>query len=70
MPLTSLTEEYKVTKARLLLTLRDSADEKISKAGIEVRTGRKWSAQRAVDEAESHLRHRDIVCTTNIGRGG
>ncbi|XP_053395805.1 uncharacterized protein LOC123525604 [Mercenaria mercenaria] len=39
LPLTALTEGYKVTKARLLLTLRDSADEKISKAGIDVRTG-------------------------------
>ena len=31
LPLTSLFEEYKVSKARLLLTLRDSTDEKISK---------------------------------------
>ncbi|XP_053389443.1 uncharacterized protein LOC128552430 [Mercenaria mercenaria] len=70
LPLTALTEEYKVTKARLLLTLRDSADEKISKAGIDVRTGRKWSVQQAVDQAEANLRHRDIVGTTNIGREG
>ncbi|KAH3748874.1 hypothetical protein DPMN_183363 [Dreissena polymorpha] len=32
---------------RLFLTLRDSADQKISKAVIEIRTGRKWSASKA-----------------------
>jgi len=70
MPLTSLTEEYKVAKARLLLTVRDSTDEKISKAGIQVRTGRKWSVSQAVEQAESVLKHQDIVGATNLGREG
>jgi hypothetical protein len=70
IPISSVVEEFKVGKARLLLTLRDSADEKISGAGIEVRTGRKWSVTRAVDQAESSLRHRDIVGATNVGREG
>jgi len=55
IPLTSLVEEYKVAKTRLYLTLRDSEDEKVSKAGIEVRTGRKWSVTKAVEQAESSL---------------
>jgi len=70
MPLTSLVEEYKVAKARLFLTLRDSADQKISKAGIEIRTGRKWSASKAVEQAESSLHHQVIVGATNKGREG
>ncbi|XP_060608354.1 uncharacterized protein LOC132760383 [Ruditapes philippinarum] len=70
MPFNSLVEEYKVAKARLLLTLRDSSDEKISGAGIEIRTGRKWSVKQAVDRAESSLKLQDIVGTTNKGREG
>ena len=70
MPISSVTEEYKVAKARLLLTLRDSSDDKINSAGIEVRTGRKWSVNQAVQDAESNLRHKDIVGATNQGREG
>jgi hypothetical protein len=70
LPFTSLTEEFKVSKARLLLTLRDSKDKSVSDAGIEVRTGRKWSAKRAVTEAESSLKHKDIVGITTTGREG
>ena len=70
MPISSLVEEFKAAKARLLLTLRDSADEKINNAGIEVRTGRKWSVSQAVEAAESSLKHQDIVGTTNLGREG
>ncbi|XP_060589724.1 uncharacterized protein LOC132744948 [Ruditapes philippinarum] len=70
IPFNSLVEEYKVAKARLLLTLRDSSDEKISGARIEVRTGRKWSVKQAVDQAESSLKLQDIVGTTNKSREG
>ncbi|XP_071124333.1 uncharacterized protein [Mytilus edulis] len=51
LPLTSTLEEYKVSKGRLVMTLRDSKDSKISKAGIQTRSGRKWSARTAVDQA-------------------
>ena len=70
VPISSIVEEFKVAKARLLLTLRDSADDKISSAGIEVRAGRKWSVSQAVENAESNLRHQDIVGATNRGREG
>lgn len=70
IPITSLVEEYKVAKARLYLTLRDSKDEKVSNAGIEVRTGRKWSVTKAVEQAESSLQHQVIVGATNKGREG
>ena len=68
MPLNSLVEEFKVAKARLFLTLRDSADEKISRAGIEVRTWRKWLVNKAVEQAESNLQNQVIVWATNQGR--
>ena len=70
MPISSLVEEYKVAKTHLLLTLRDSTDEKISGAGSMVRTGKKWSVSQAVEQAESSLQHQDIVGTTNRGREG
>jgi len=61
LPLFSIVEEYKVSKAKLVLTLRDSSDMSISGAGIEVRTARRWSASSAVEKAESRLKHQDIV---------
>ncbi|XP_052240804.1 uncharacterized protein LOC127851227 [Dreissena polymorpha] len=70
LPLSSIVEEYKVSKARLVLTLRDSSDMSIRNAGIEVRTGRRWSASNAVEQAESRLRHQDIVGTSCQGRQG
>ncbi|XP_063436214.1 uncharacterized protein LOC134717649 [Mytilus trossulus] len=70
LPLTSTLEEYKVSKSRLVMTLRDLKDSKISEAGIQTRTGRKWSARTAVDQAESILHHKDIVGNTCTGRQG
>ena len=44
--------------------------EKVRKSGVGVRTGRKWSASLAVQEAESNLRHKDIVGAVYQGRQG
>ncbi|KAI8506911.1 hypothetical protein Bbelb_153500 [Branchiostoma belcheri] len=70
LPLSGLTEEFKVTRAREVMMYRDSADTKVSSAGITVRTGRKWKAQEAVDKAESRLRHSVLVGTLAVGRAG
>ena len=70
LPLSSLVEEFKVPKSRLVLTLRDSPDELIRDAGIETRTSRKWSATEAVKQAENTLKHNDIVGVTAVGRHG
>ncbi|XP_060556916.1 uncharacterized protein LOC132717462 [Ruditapes philippinarum] len=61
LPFTSLVEEFKTAKTRLVLTLRDSPDEQIREAGIVTRTGRKWSASETVNQAESSLKLKDIV---------
>ena len=50
--------------------LRDSSDEKVSGAQVEVNTGRKWRADKAVSDAEARLKHNDIVGTTTMGRLG
>ena len=63
-------EDFKVAKFRLVMTLWDSADNRIAGAGIQIRTGRKWSAKTSVDQAESMLYLRDIIGNTNTGRQG
>ncbi|XP_060066953.1 uncharacterized protein LOC132547205 [Ylistrum balloti] len=70
LPLSLVVEEFKVTKARLVMTLRDSKDAKIRQAGIQTRTGRKWSASQSVEQAEGVLKHRYIIGATCSGRQG
>jgi len=70
LPLSSVTEEFKATKARQVLVLRDISDEKVSGAQVEVNTGRKWRADKAVSDAEARRKHNDIVGTTTMGRLG
>ncbi|XP_063435804.1 uncharacterized protein LOC134716731 [Mytilus trossulus] len=70
LPLTSIVEEFKVCKTRLVMTLKESKDDKVRTAGVQVRTGRQWSASKAVSEAESRLRHKDIIGTVAVGRQG
>ncbi len=70
LPLKSLEEEFKVTRAREVLQYRDSSDPKVAKAGIEVRTGRKWKAEGAVRQAEARLDHNRLVGVVARGRTG
>lgn len=56
LPFSSLTEEFKVACTREVLQYWDSRDQKVSAAGIEVRTERKWRGERGVEVAESYLR--------------
>ena len=53
-----------------MVILKQSTDDLIRKAGIETRTGRKWSASQTVAQAESRLRQEDIVGTTVVGKQG
>ena len=68
--MTSITEEFKVTKAKLHLTLHDSADPVISNVAPEVKSGRKWQAAGAVEEAISSLQHKEIIGATQAARQG
>ena len=70
LPLTSLTEEYKCSKVRLQMTLKDSRDKTISTAAPPLATGRKWTPSDAVQQATQALRHKDIVGQVQQGRGG
>lgn len=70
LPISSLTEEFKVNRARRVLLYSESHDQKVSQAGIEVRTRRKWRATEVVDKVESRLLHKVLVETVAIGRAG
>lgn len=70
IPINSLTEEFKVARAREVLQYRESKDPKVAQAGIEVRTGRRWRAQEAVDQAEARLSHKELVGSVATGRAG
>ncbi|XP_076844394.1 uncharacterized protein LOC143489330 [Brachyhypopomus gauderio] len=70
LPISGIVEEFKVTRARELMMYRDSTDRKVATAGIQVKTGRKWKAQEAVDRAEAKLQHNILVGNTAVGRAG
>ncbi|XP_024141063.1 uncharacterized protein LOC112154399 [Oryzias melastigma] len=70
LPISGLSEEFKVTRARELMMYRDSSDKKVSSAGIRVKTGRKWKAQEAVNRAEARLQHSVLVGNIAVGRAG
>lgn len=70
LPLKALSEEFKAAKVRLFMTLRDSSDQVIRDVQPDVKTGRKWSANQAVEEAEAVLRHKDVVGSTQVDRKG
>lgn len=63
LPLKSIEEEFKVLRAREVLQFRKAP----SGAEVAVKTGRKWRAEAAVEQAESPVRHRVLVGT--VARG-
>ena len=70
LPFTELTEEVKVAKTRLRVTLQQSKDECISKANIAPEAGRKLNIGEEVEEAKLRLRMQDITGVANKGRLG
>ena len=63
-------EEFKVTKARAEITLKESRDTMVSQAGITMSTGRKWDVAEAVSQTKSRLKHREIVGMVCVGKHG
>ena len=50
--------------------MMDSANEILRKAYPEIKSGTKWSAVKAAQEAESSLRIKDIIGVTQTNRAG
>ena len=53
-----------------LLQYTESEDPKVAAAGIQIRSGRKWSAKRELQVAEERLRHKAILGSIAKGRAG
>lgn len=70
LPLSSVVEEFKVAKCRQSLTYRDSQDQLTREAGVRTRSGRKWAASTAINQAECSLMTKDIIGNPCIGRQG
>ncbi len=70
LPFSSVREEFIVARAREHLQYSGSRDAKVPGAGIVVRTGRKWRAAEAVQQAKTRLKHKAILGTVAQGRAG
>ena len=70
LPLKSITEELMVTKVRQHLMFKNSREEKVRSAKVEIRTGSKWSTKKTIENAESRLKHSKIVGRFAVGRQG
>ena len=68
--ISSLVEEFKIGKVRLHMMMKNSADEIIRKAYPEIKSGSKWSAVKAAQEAECSLRIKYIIGVTQTNRAG
>ena len=66
LPVSSLVEEFKLGKVHLHMMMKNSADGIIRKAYPEIKSGTKWSAVKAAQEAEC----KDIIGVTQINRAG
>ena len=70
MPFQSLTEEFKLARTGTALTIHDSKDSCVRSAGVFQYSGRKWSANTAIQEAETRLQQEEIVGIVCRGRQG
>ena len=66
----SLVEEFKLGKAQLFQMLRDFQDPLVKNVQPSIITGQKWKAKRAVENAESALKMKEIVGSGAYGRAG
>ena len=66
LPVKSLVEELNVSKACWFMTLRDLKDSVVIDTQPDVRSGRKWTAKKAMDEVELRLQQKEIVGATQI----
>jgi len=69
LPVSALTKKFKCAKVRLERTLVESHDKCVREAAPLLKTGRKWSANKYVVEANAALQIGDIVGQVQQGRG-
>ncbi len=70
LPLSALSEEFKVVKVQNFMTIRSSSDPVVHSVVPESTTGRKWIVAEEVDALESRLHHNEVVGATQSNRAG
>ena len=65
-----LVEEFVASRTREATMYRYSKDSKVVAAGIEVCTGRKWSAKKELGKDKKRLKQKALVGTVVIGQAG
>ena len=70
LPMKSLVEEYKTSKARLDMMLNESPDQVIRECAPTLDTGKKWSVTETVRDAKSRLEISEIVGAVTTARHG
>ncbi|RUS85859.1 hypothetical protein EGW08_006411 [Elysia chlorotica] len=70
LPLKSILEEYKCGKARLFSMLEDSDDLVVKTVQPSIKTGRKWKAVTAVDQAKECLKIKEVIGQIQTDRKG
>ena len=70
LPLKSILDEYKAGKIRLQSMLEDSGDKVVEAIKPQLKTGRKWKVQEAMDSAKESLKIREITGHTQTNRQG
>jgi len=70
LPLTSLSEEYKVGKTRLSMMLRESCDPIIRDHAPDLNTGRRWDVNKELGDAMFKLEIKEITGAVQTGRHG
>ncbi|XP_072181288.1 uncharacterized protein [Diadema setosum] len=70
LPMTSVVEEFKDGKVRLVMMMRESKDQVIAGVRPPIRTGRKWRAEEAADEAVAMAKWKEMQGAVQVGRKG
>jgi hypothetical protein len=70
LPLKTISLGYKLEKVRLLFELKDSPDPVVKSAKVQVKTGRRWDASQALDQAITRMKHQELVGAVQYGTAG
>jgi len=70
LPLKAITEEFQVGKGRLQMMLRYSRDPHVREIDTKVKSGRKWKASQAVDQAIETAKLKEVIGATQTGKQG
>ncbi|GFO47348.1 polyprotein [Plakobranchus ocellatus] len=70
LPLKSIVEEYKCGKAKLMTMLEDSKVPAVRSIQPQLRTGRKWKGDKAINQAKERLKMKEARAPVFTSEGG